>query len=225
MGEKERAKDPAYRALRRRSREAVLQILYQEDLNPEVNPAVGDALLRNALELSALLELTPQETADGLLREPIEVDMDESREAVRLALLEHARRELRKTRGATEQQAAGLTSHELLALTRDPLADFVEHNGYRFAQDLLSGVRGHRQEIDRLIADAAANWSLQRISVTDRNVLRLGAYEILYGDTPPRVAINEAVELARQFGTAQSAPFVNGILDRLMREKGTPEQK
>ena len=51
---------------------------------------------------------------------------------------------------------------------------------------------------------------------TDRNVLRLGAYEILYSDTPDRVAVNEAIELAKRFGTAQSASFVNGILDRLM---------
>ena len=54
------------------------------------------------------------------------------------------------------------------------------------------------------------------MATTDRNVLRLGAYEILYADTPDRVAINEAVELAKRFGTAQSAQFVNGILDRFL---------
>ena len=62
----------------------------------------------------------------------------------------------------------------------------------------------------------ADNWSLERMAATDRNVLRLGAFEILYTDTPGRVAINEAVELAKRFGTAQSAQFVNGILDRLL---------
>ena len=56
------------------------------------------------------------------------------------------------------------------------------------------------------------------MAATDRNVLRLGAYEIFHGDTPPRVAIDEAVELAKRFGSAQSAQFVNGILDKLMRQ-------
>jgi len=86
----------------------------------------------------------------------------------------------------------------------------------QFARDLVAGVRRHRPEIDTLLERTAANWSLQRMAATDRNVLRLGAYEILHADTPDRVAINEAVELARRFGSAQSAQFVNGILDRLM---------
>ena len=85
-----------------------------------------------------------------------------------------------------------------------------------FAGGLLQGVRRNRQEMDVLIERAAANWSLHRIASTDRNVLRLGAYEVLYSDTPDRVAIDEAVELAKRFGSAQSAQFVNGILDRLM---------
>ena len=68
-----------------------------------------------------------------------------------------------------------------------------------------------------MLAQTADNWSLERMAATDRNVLRLGAFEILHSDTPDRVAINEAVELAKRFGTAQSAQFVNGILDRLAR--------
>jgi N utilization substance protein B len=87
-----------------------------------------------------------------------------------------------------------------------------------FAGDLLAGVRKHRGELDDLLQQRAKNWSLQRMAVTDRNVLRLGAYEIVYTDTPDRVAINEAVELARRFGGEQSAPFVNGILDRVLQE-------
>ena len=57
------------------------------------------------------------------------------------------------------------------------------------------------------------------MAATDRNVLRLGAYEILFGETPDRVAINEAIELARRYGTDQSSQFVNGVLDRLMKQK------
>ncbi len=89
----------------------------------------------------------------------------------------------------------------------------------QFARSLVEGVRRHRAELDQRIASAARNWSLDRMAATDRNLLRLGAYEILHGDTPPRVAIDEAVELAKRFGTAQSAAFVNGILDRLMHEQ------
>ena len=87
-----------------------------------------------------------------------------------------------------------------------------------FARQLVAGVRRHRAELDQAIAEAASNWSLDRMPPTDRSVLRLGAYEILHADTPDQVAIDEAIELAKRFGTAQSAAFVNGILDRLMHE-------
>lgn len=88
-----------------------------------------------------------------------------------------------------------------------------------FATSLIFGVRRNRGELDELIARTADNWSLHRMAPTDRNALRLGAYEILYTDTPYKVAINEAVELAKRFGGAQSAAFVNGILDKLTDEK------
>jgi len=94
-----------------------------------------------------------------------------------------------------------------------------------FARDLVAGVRRHRQRIDHVLQQTAANWSLGRMAATDRNVLRLGAYELLYADTPHRVAINEAVELAKRFGTAHSAQFVNGILDRLMHGAAETESK
>jgi len=87
-----------------------------------------------------------------------------------------------------------------------------------FAQSLLSGVRRNRPELDQMLEERADHWSLDRMAATDRNVVRLGAYEILYADTPGRVAINEAVELAKRFGTQQSAQFVNGVLDRLLHE-------
>ena len=80
-------------------------------------------------------------------------------------------------------------------------------------------------ELDELVGRTADNWSLERMAATDRNVLRLGAYEILYTDTPDRVAINEAVELAKRYGRNQSAPFVNGILDRFLAgHSGDPSE-
>lgn len=88
-----------------------------------------------------------------------------------------------------------------------------------FAWDLLRGVRARRKDVDAALTQVAANWSLHRMAATDRNALRIGAFEILYGETPDRVAVNEAVELAKRFGTQQSAPFVNGVLDRVMHDR------
>jgi N utilization substance protein B len=85
-----------------------------------------------------------------------------------------------------------------------------------FARSLVAGVRKTRHELDASLAKLAANWSLARMAAIDRNVLRLGAYELLHTGTPPRVAVNEAIELAKRYGGRQSHQFVNGILDRLM---------
>jgi N utilization substance protein B len=85
-----------------------------------------------------------------------------------------------------------------------------------FCMSLILGVRRNQGELDDLLGKTADNWSLSRMASTDRNVLRLGAYEILYTETPDRAAINEAVELAKRFGSAQSAQFVNGILDKFL---------
>jgi len=93
-----------------------------------------------------------------------------------------------------------------------------------FAASLVAGVRGHRPELDGLLENTADNWSLRRMATTDRNVLRMGAYEILFTETPDRVAINEAVELAKRFGTRQSAQFVNGILDRFLARQEEEEE-
>ncbi|MCC7084126.1 MAG: transcription antitermination factor NusB [Pirellulales bacterium] len=85
-----------------------------------------------------------------------------------------------------------------------------------FARSLIDGVRRNRAELDTLLIKTAENWSLERMAATDRNLLRLGAYEILYTQTPGAVVINEAVELAKRFGTGHSAQFVNGILDKFL---------
>jgi transcription antitermination protein NusB len=130
---------------RSRAREIVLQVLYQDDLNPERNLAQADQFLQ-----------------DRLLQN----------------------------------------------------AELVE-----FARGLLSGVRRNRPELDKLLTERAENWSLARMAVTDRNILRLGAYELLYTDTPAAVAIDEALELAKRYGARQSAQFVNGILDRFVKER------
>jgi len=93
----------------------------------------------------------------------------------------------------------------------------------RFAETLLAGIAQHKTEIDQRLEETAQNWKLSRMPVTDRNVLRLGTYEILFTDTPDRVAINEAIELAKRYGTKNSAQFVNGMLDRLMKNTPHPQ--
>ena len=105
--------------------------------------------------------------------------------------------------------------------SRDQLAPFVQarlqdEDLREFATSLVMGVMRNREELDELLETKAENWSLPRMAATDRNVLRLGAFEIRYADTPDRVAINEAVELAKRFGSKQSSQFVNGILDKLI---------
>ena len=87
----------------------------------------------------------------------------------------------------------------------------------KFARELVAGVRADQTRIDALISEVAENWRLDRMAAIDRNILRLGAFELLSADgVPPKVAINEALELAKRYSTAQSSRFVNGILDRLI---------
>jgi N utilization substance protein B len=89
----------------------------------------------------------------------------------------------------------------------------------RFANELFEGTAGHLQEIDPLIAGHADNWEMKRMAVIDRNVLRLGVFELLYvEEVPPKVCINEAIELAKRFGDVESGKFINGILDAIHKK-------
>ncbi len=94
-----------------------------------------------------------------------------------------------------------------------------------FVERLVKGTVGHLSEINALLTQYATNWSLSRMAVVDRNVLRLGTFELLFGnETPPKVVINEAVELAKRFGTPDSGKFVNGVLDSIHKAKvGEPK--
>jgi N utilization substance protein B len=92
-----------------------------------------------------------------------------------------------------------------------------------FCRTLFDGVVGHAAEIDERLTQAAENWRLPRMAGVDRNVLRLGAFELLFSsETPAGVALNEAIELARRFGSADSPGFVNGVLDQIRRSLDTP---
>jgi N utilization substance protein B len=87
-----------------------------------------------------------------------------------------------------------------------------------FAQDLVSGVDRSQEQIDSQITVHARNWRLDRMATVDRNVLRLAVYELRADETPHTVVINEAIELARDFGSERSPAFVNGVLDAVARE-------
>lgn len=99
----------------------------------------------------------------------------------------------------------------------------IEHSGDNadkdFIFDVVKGVEKNSKEIDGLISKAAPEWPLEQISVVDKSILRLAIYELLYSDeVPPKVAINEAVELGKTFGGENSSKFINGVLGTLYRQ-------
>lgn len=112
---------------------------------------------------------------------------------------------------------------EIVGRNIKEFASGLEDTG--FVQQLVDGVMKHLAELDKIIEKAAPQWPLDQIAIVDRNVLRLGLYELLFGnreEVPPKVAINEAIELAKSFGGDSSGKFVNGVLGTIYREIGEP---
>ena len=103
--------------------------------------------------------------------------------------------------------------------TRHP----VDAEVREFAEALVRGTKLHQEKIDELIDQYAEHWELERMAVVDRNILREGIFELLWAaDVPPKVAINEALEVAKKFSTHESSRFINGILDRIHKELRAP---
>ena len=95
----------------------------------------------------------------------------------------------------------------------------VEGEVREFVESLVRGTKLHQGKIDEVIAQYAENWELERMAVVDRNILREGVFELLWmADVPPKVTINEALEVAKKFSTQESSRFINGILDRIHKE-------
>lgn len=95
-----------------------------------------------------------------------------------------------------------------------------------FAEELVRGVLERRVELDTLLGRYATNWKVTRMQVVDRNILRLGLYELLWrDDVPAKVTMNEAIELAKDFGDDEAAKFVNGILDKVLASEAKLEAK
>ena len=103
----------------------------------------------------------------------------------------------------------------------DDTKDIKDNDIISYAEALASGVSRYLTEIDEKISEYATNWQLKRMAVIDRNVMRIGLFELKYcsSDIPPKVAINESVELAKKYGDLESSKFVNGILDKIHKKE------
>jgi N utilization substance protein B len=129
-------------------------------------------------------------------------------------------------RTARELALQILYQKEMSDIPLEPvLADFWKDKASpqdirNFAETLVRGIVERMDEIDSTISKCADNWDISRMAVIDRNIIRIAAYEICYmEDIPPPVSINEAIEIAKKYGTEESGCFVNGILDKIAREK------
>lgn len=124
-----------------------------------------------------------------------------------------------KRRGSRKIALETLYEHDV---SGRPAAEILERHArdasFTYASALVLGVDEHREEIDELITRYAEDWTVARMPPIDRTLLRLGVLELLYLDVPAAVTINEAVDLAKQYSTADSGRFVNGILGRIARE-------
>lgn len=106
--------------------------------------------------------------------------------------------------------------------TQYPLAEELR----AFADRLVEGVRAGRKELDALISAYATNWKVSRMPIIDRNILRMGCFELLYvPEVPAKVTLNESIELAKSFGDEEASKFVNGILDKVLNSDARLERK
>ena len=135
---------------------------------------------------------------------------------------------MRKRTQAREYALQLLYEYDIIKDFPDSLTSFwsrqeepVDEEVKGFAEELVQGIVRYLKDIDKKVSGYAANWNLNRMAVVDRNVLRLGSFELLYlKDVPAKVSINEAVDLAKKYSGEDSGKFVNGILDRIKDECG-----
>lgn len=122
----------------------------------------------------------------------------------------------------------GQRDSELKNIIRYNVAEFAPGlTDADFIYDLVLGVQKNVRDIDQLVTAAAPDWPLDQITTIDRNILRLGIYELKFAnsqDVPPKVAINEAIELAKTFGGTSSGKFINGVLGTIYKQMGEPRK-
>jgi N utilization substance protein B len=118
---------------------------------------------------------------------------------------------------------------KLTQILKDNLEEYAEGlEDCSFAEDLVFGVFVNMKEIDSIISKLAPEWPIEQVTIINRNVLRIGVYELKFGkrdDVPPKVAINEAIELAKTFGGQSSGKFINGVLGTLYKELGGSDEE
>ena len=123
-------------------------------------------------------------------------------------------------REARELLLTALYRCEFLPAALEELFEETDPEDQRdYIEAVFNGIRDRQPEIDRMLGEKTIGWKFERLALLDRNILRLGVYELLYfDDVPAEVALDEAVELAKKFGTEQARKFINGILDRIWKE-------
>lgn len=110
-----------------------------------------------------------------------------------------------------------MNNENLLALTKSVLGDIQEEQDRKYGEDLVNRVLIHKKELDSKIEERVSNWEMGRIALIDKLLLRMAICELLhFPDIPPKVSINEAIEISKEFSTAGSGKFINGILDAIL---------
>lgn len=130
-------------------------------------------------------------------------------------------------RAAREFVLTALYRREFVATPLGEMLEDVEPGDQLgYIERLYNGILERQPEIDALLGERTVGWKFERLALLDRNILRVGTYELLYcDDIPAEVALDEAVELAKKYGTEQARSFVNGILDRIWKDKGKRAEK
>lgn len=109
--------------------------------------------------------------------------------------------------------------------TEEMLTEFflnaeAEESHQEFARKILDGVYKNREKLDVVISECLTNWDINRISIVDKNILRIATFELIYAmDVPAKVAVNEAIDLGKSFGSKDSGSFINGVLDKILKTK------
>lgn len=203
-------KPKATKNRRRRGRELALQALFSLD---HQNPGLGATLYRikeRALtaELECLAADGAKDEARGAAQALLQLDPKHPLALEAMAWLDgkgpipvppskDERVELEAVRGGSDEIA--------------------------FCEQLVKGVSEHKDAIDKLLQTSSTNWKVGRMAVVDRNILRIGVYELQHlRDIPPRVTLNEAIEIGKRYGTTDSGAFINGILDKVATRLGHP---
>jgi transcription antitermination factor NusB len=201
---------------RRTAREMAVQMLYQSDLGGSPLPNIF-----NTFDLAEYL-LRPAGGAAGR-RKGGQAAVEEGGEPAPASPASNAPAAPAPAAPTAPTAPAAPTSHPAPERADAARQRRRVEDAFQYAQTLVRGTISHREEIDAMIRGQADNWRLERMPAVDRNILRLAVYEMLYErETPKLVVVDEAIELAKKFGSEQSGRFVNGLLDGLLKQHSFP---